>query len=160
MRAFSNETKKLELQGYSCNIDSQAMKLRHWLRLTPLLSTLWIAAGLFYSSPFILAFFALVSTAGAGMWNHPFDLVYNKGLRFLSGTPPLPPNPLPRRFSMGLAAGWSMLVAFFFAIGFNTTAYLLGGILITAGLTMTLTHFCLGAWIYKQFRGITAWSTE
>ena len=49
---------------------------------------------------------ALVPIGAVAGWTsrHPFDLLWNYGLRHLTGAPPLPPNPTPRRHAFKLVA--------------------------------------------------------
>lgn len=148
---------KLEMQGYSCSIDTGVVKIQRWLRFTPMVNTIWLLTGMILTSPLILVLFSLASMLGAGMKYHPFDLVYNHGIRYLTGTPPLPANPVPRRFSMGLVSVWSAGVAVLFTFDYFLAGYLLGAVPVLAGLTMTLTHFCLGSWIYRYLYLVAEW---
>lgn len=138
------------MQGFSCSVGSVIPEVQAWLRLTPAISTAWITAGLLLTSPALLFTFAAVSAFGSTRESHPFDALYNYGIRAFIDAPPLPPNPIPRRFSMALAAGWSTLVGVLFMLGAVFWGYLFGAVLLLAGLANILTHFCLGAWIYHK----------
>ena len=144
---------RLSMQGFSCSVGSVIPEVQAWLRLTPTISTIWIAAGILLTSPVLLFIFGAVSVFGSTRESHPFDALYNHGIRKLIDAPPLPSNPFPRRFSMALAAGWSTLVGILFMAGAVYWGYVLGTVLLIAGTANILTHFCLGSWIYhKIFR--------
>lgn len=141
---------RLSMQGFSCSVGSVIPEVQSWLRLTPTVSTIWITAGILWTSPVLLFTFAAVSAFGTLRESHPFDALYNYGIRAIIDAPPLPPNPIPRRFSMALAAGLSALVGVLFMMGAVFWGYLLGAVLFLAGMANILTHFCLGAWIYHK----------
>lgn len=79
------------------------------------------------------------------------DLIWNHGLRRLSGAPELPPNPAPRRRAFKLGTVWLLAIGLLFAFGQSTAALVLGGILLPVCRLVTLTNFCipstlLGIW--------------
>ena len=88
---------------------------------------------------------ALVPVGAVAGWTprHPFDLIWNHGLRHLSGAPELPPNPTPRRHAFKLATIWLLAIGLLFAFGQPTAALILGGILVSVCGLLTVTNFCL-----------------
>lgn len=135
----------LVMQGFDRRADRRAAR---WLRLTPSLSTLWIGSGTALAAPRVLLGFALVSAVGALGKRHPFDYLYDRGIRRWVRGARLPINPAPRRFAMGLAAVWA--AAALFLTGRRRSGRVAGGLLAAAGATVASTHFCLGAWTYRQ----------
>jgi len=133
----------LALQGFRPS-DPAIRRVQPWLRMTPSLSTLWIASGTALGSPAILGGFSLVSAFGASQHKHPFDRLHRG----------LPDNPPPRRFAMGLAAAWAATAAALFATRHRLGGRIAGGLLAAAGLTVATTHFCLGSFIYRQLQRI------
>lgn len=96
---------------------------------------------------------ALVPIGAVAGWTarHPFDLIWNHGLRHLTGAPELPPNPTPRRHAFKLATVWLLAVGLPFAVGSQTAALVLGVVLVGVCGLVTATNFCvpstlLGAW--------------
>ena len=93
-----------------------------------------------------LAPFALL---GAILPGHPFDVLYNYGLRRLSGAPALPRYGARRRFgctsatTMLIAAGWSFHTAHLIA------GYIIGGTLVTAAFVNVSTGICIPAFIAR-----------
>ena len=91
------------------------------------------------------SFLALVPIGAAAGWTrrHPFDLIWNRALRPLSGAPELPPNPRPRRHAFKLATFWLLAVGLLFAFGQPTIALILGAALVAACALVTTTNFCV-----------------
>ncbi len=141
----------LAMQGFPRRADRTLRKVAPWLRLTPSLSTLWIGTGTALSSPRTLLGFSLVSVLGAARPTHPFDLLYNRGIRRLTRSRRLPGNPPPRRFAMALAATWAATAAALFWTGHRRAGLVAGGLLTAAGATVASTHFCVGSWAFRQF---------
>lgn len=139
----------LAMQGFRVDLDPTIRDVQSGLRFTPSLSTLWIAAGTALASPSILLGFALVSAFGASRHRHPFDRLYNR----ISQSEPLPENPPPRRFAMGLAAAWAGASAILLATGHRAVGRVAGALLAAAGMTVATTHFCVGSWVYRTAIG-------
>jgi hypothetical protein len=100
---------------------------------------------------------ALVPIGAVAGWTrrHPFDLIWNYGLRDLSGAPELPPNPTPRRHAFKLGTIWLLAIGLLFALGQPTAALILGAILLPVCGLVTLTNFCipstlLGIWSRRR----------
>jgi hypothetical protein len=134
----------LALQGFARK--RSIRRAAPWLRVTPSLSTLWIATGTALGSPALLLGFAAMSAFGASRHRHPFDRLYGVAHRRKR----LPDNPPPRRFAMGLAAAWAVAAALLLARGHRTAGRTAGGLLGLAGAAVATTHFCLGSWIYRR----------
>ena len=147
----------LVAQGY-CLTAEQSHDLRWGLRFpTALCLALGVIGLLLESAAVILALVPIGAVAG---WTprHPFDLIWNHGLRHLTGSPPLPPNPTPRRHAFKLATVWLLAVGMLFAAGQATAALVLGGTLIAVCGLVTTTNFCipstvLGAWHHRRAPG-------
>lgn len=145
--------KRLETQGFIGLNDEVLGEVEPWLRLSPALCTILIGLGT--ALAFAPLLWVMVAFAGLGAIfpTHPFDLIYNYGLRYLSGTKRLPPNGAPRRFACGLAAAWLVGTALAFQVGVLWLGYVLGGLLTAVGLLVTLTHFCIPSIIYQALFG-------
>jgi hypothetical protein len=139
---------RLEMQGYTCTDDAAFARVVPWLRFTPALCAALIAIGTALASPVVLWILVLLAALGAVFPRHPFDFIYNAGLRHLIGTPPLPPNGTPRRLACGTAAVWLAATAWAFGSGATMTGYVLGGILTAAGAVVSVSHFCLPSFVY------------
>jgi hypothetical protein len=140
----------LEVQGY-CLTDEGKRELRWGLRFPTALCLTLVATGLFLQSAVLIL--ALVPIGAVAGWTrrHPFDLIWNHGLRHLSGAQELPPNPTPRRHAFKLATFWLLAVGVLFAAGHDAVALGLGLILVGVCALVTVTNYCvpstlLGLW--------------
>lgn len=99
-----NQTTK-HLQGSNVETDNDAgAELGPWTRWAAMICTSAVAIGTALASPWFLWVLALTAVAGTFLPNHPFDYIYNYGIRHLTGTRPLPPNSKKRKLALGIAA--------------------------------------------------------
>ena len=145
-----NETvrRRLTAQGFACEVELVG-QMAPWLRWTPALSAIWIAAGTTARSPTILWSFSLCAAAGAMGW-HPFDALFNHGVRHLLDLPPLPNNPVPRRFAMSLAAVCSAATGLLFYWHLDKAGLATGVVMALGAITVATTQSCAGSWIWHQ----------
>lgn len=144
---------RLDAQGY-VNVDRPTMaEVEPWLRWSPALCAIVMATGTVLASPWILWGLAPFATLGAIFPRHPFDYIYNLGVRRITGTPPLPPHGAPRRFTCGLAAVWLLATGAAFAADVTVAGYVLGGALTAAATLVATTHFCIPSLIYGLLFG-------
>jgi hypothetical protein len=142
--------RNLATQGYRFT-GEEAHQLRWALRLPTGLCLVLVSLGLALQSAVLL--FALVPIGAIAGWTrlHPFDLIWNHGLRHLAGASKLPPNPAPRRHAFKLGTIWLLAIGLLFALGQPNAALILGAILLAVCGLVTLTNFCipsmlLGIW--------------
>jgi len=140
---------RLHTQGYE-NVDAEILRLvQPWLRWSPAICTGVIVVGVALASPLVLWGLVPFAALGAAMRRHPFDYVYNLGVRHLTGTPPLPEHGAPRRFACGMAAGWLVVTGLAFATGADAAGYALGGALVAVGGLVSVTHFCIPSTVFR-----------
>jgi hypothetical protein len=142
--------RNLAVQGY-CLGAEETRALRWGLRFPTALCLAAVVTGLALQSALMLL--ALVPIGVVAGWTprHPFDLIWNHGLRHLSGAPGAPsePHSTPPRLQAGVglaARRWPS-----FAVGQPTAALILGGVLVAVCALVTVTNFCipstlLGIW--------------
>jgi hypothetical protein len=95
----------LTTQGY-CLSDGERRELWLGVRFSTGLCLTLVVVALALESPvmvFVLAGIGVIAWFSA---NHPFDHLWNHGLRHLVGGPPLPPNPARRRHAFKIATAW------------------------------------------------------
>lgn len=149
MAASSVVRRRLEAQGF-CELDDAAMdELAPWMRWSPALCTVFMAAGTALASPLILWSLAATAFLGALLPFHPFDLLYNHAIRFLTGTRPLPRHAAQRRFACGVAAIWLVATGWAFHAGATQLGYALGIPLVAVAGLVSVTHFCIPSLIYN-----------
>jgi hypothetical protein len=132
----------LSTQGYRL---SDAERRGLWLGLrfpTGLCLALVITALALESVPMLVVLSGIGLIAGFTS-RHPFDLLWNYGLRHLASAPELPVNPPRRRHAFKLATAWLLAVAALFAAGYDVAALSLGLVLLGVCGLVTATNFCI-----------------
>jgi len=132
----------LTTQGY-CLSDAERSDLWLGLRFSTGLCLTLVALALALESPVMV--FALAGTGVIASLSarHPFDHLWNHGVRHVVGGPPLPSNPPRRRHAFQVATAWLIVVGALFAADAPLVALVLGGLLVAACATVTATNLCL-----------------
>jgi hypothetical protein len=139
---------RLHTQGFVDVDEATLGRVAPWLRWSPAICTTIVIIGTALASPWILWALVPLAAAGALLPRHPFDYVYNLGVRRLTRTPPLPEHRAPRRFACGMAAMCVTATGAAFAAGAPAAGYALGGMLAAVGGLVSVTHFCIPSTIY------------
>jgi hypothetical protein len=142
----------LATQGYRL---TAAERRELWLGLrfpTGLCLALVVTALALESAVMLFALSGIGLVAGFTR-RHPFDYLWNNGLRQLLDAPALPPNPRRRRHAFKLATAWLLTVAVLFAAGLDTAALVLGGVLVTVCGLVTVTNFCVPSTLLAWWEG-------
>jgi hypothetical protein len=143
----------LHIQGFDGVNDATLAQTEFWLRVSPALCAVVAAAGTALASPAILYVLAVIAALGAALPFHPFDLIYNLGIRRLGGTPKLPENGAPRRFACAMATAWLIATGALFAAGYNIAGYALGSALVGVATLVATTHICIPSMIFRTACG-------
>lgn len=144
---------RIRAQGF-CGLDDRTYaQLNYPLRLSPAICMAWAAVGTALASPAI--FWALVPFAalGAVLPGHPFDVLYNHGLRHVLRTPALPRYGARRRFACALATVMLVAAAWGFQAGMPMAGYVIGWSLVAAAFVNVSTGFCIPSFIARLFFG-------
>ena len=142
----------LDIQGFD-SIDVQELApVAPWLRLAFALCALLGGVGTLLASPTILLVLTLIAAVAAASPVHPFDLIYNYGVRHLTGTGPLPRRGVPTRFGCGMAV-LVLITAWAFSAGHQVAGYVLGGALTFVVLLVSTTDICIPSLIYRSLFG-------
>ncbi len=132
----------LTTQGY-CLSDAERRKLAVGLRFSTGLCLSLVIVALALESPVMIFALGGIGAVASFSARHPFDYLWNHGVRHLLGAPALPPNPPRRRDAFKVATVWLALVGTLFAVDAATVALVLGGLLVAACATVTATNLCL-----------------
>jgi len=144
---------RLDIQGYTCVDDATLAQTQIWLRMSPALCASIAAAGTALASPALLWGLMVFAALGAVLTFHPFDLIYNLGVRRLTGAGELPRNGAPRRFACAMASVWLLTTGGLFYGGFDLAGYLLGGALVAVATLITVSHICIPSLVYRALFG-------
>ncbi len=149
MSTIQNRTRRLvEMQGFVGFDDHTVRHLDYALRLSPVLCLILTAVATAMESVTLLWLLLPFAIAGAVLRNHPFDVVYNHGLRHLTGGPVIPRYPMPRRFACLIASIWISAEAFCFANGIPLAGHILGWSLVATAAVPVTTGFCVPSFLY------------
>jgi hypothetical protein len=132
----------LSTQGYRLS-DSDRQRLWLGLRFPTGLCLGLVITALALESAVMLVVLSGIGLIAGFTSRHPFDLLWNHGVRHWVGAPELPPNPPRRRHAFKLATVWLLALAALFATGQDTVALLLGGVLVAVCGLVTATNFCV-----------------
>ncbi len=145
--------RRLEIRGISVSDDSEFIRLVPWIRTTfALCATLVAIATAFAFTPLLWAMVP-IAALGAALPVHPFDLIYNRGVRRFTHTRRLPHNGAPTRFACAVAVPWLIATALAFSLGVTWLGYTLGALLATVAGIVSVTHFCIPSAIYQILTG-------
>ena len=153
-RALTRRTcQRLDMQGFDTVAEERLAEVVPWQRLTFGLCALLAGIGTATASPTVLLALAPVAALGAAFPVHPFDLIYNLGVRHLTGTGPLPRRGAPSRFACGMGSVWLLVTAWAFLAGHATLGYLLGASLTAVAVLVGTTDICIPSMLYRALFG-------
>ena len=145
--------KRLEAQGYVGLSDSELAEVGPWLRLAPAGCMVWIAIATYYQSEAALMLLVPIAALGGIFRSHPFEIVYNHGIRHVLGIRRLPPAGAPRRFACGVAAVWLIATSWAFYSDALVLGQVLGFSLAAAAGVPTFSDFCIPSFVYGLIFG-------
>jgi Domain of unknown function (DUF4395) len=143
----------LEIQGFDAVDVLELAPVAPWLRLAFGLCGLLGGVGTLLASSTILLVLALIAALAAASPVHPFDLIYNHGIRHFTGTGPLPKRGAPTRFGCGMGAVLVLVTAWAFSAEHQVAGYALGGALTFVVLLVSTTDICIPSLIYRSIFG-------
>ncbi|HEU0024267.1 MAG TPA: DUF4395 family protein [Thermoleophilaceae bacterium] len=140
----------LATQGY-CLTASQNRELWLGLRFSTGVCLALTTGALIVGAPALFVALALVGAIAGFGPRHPFDYLWNGGVRHLLGAPPVPPSPERRRHAFKVATVWMLVLAGLFAIGADTAAVVAGVLLLGACTAVTVAQLCIPSLIIAWF---------
>jgi hypothetical protein len=145
--------KRLQVSGFQLDDDAVA-EIGPWMRWSTSFCALFTILGTALASPWTLWALAITALGGSVLPNHPFDYVYNHGVRHVTKTRPLPTNPPARKFACKLATPWLIATGLAFFLGADTAGYVLGGLFASVAGLVSVTHICIPSMIYNALFGV------
>jgi hypothetical protein len=141
--------RRLNAQGLSDVDDETLAEVEPWLRMAFGMCALLAGAGTALASPVLLWVLTAIAALAALFPVHPFDLIYNYGIRYLRKTGPLPTRRVQSRFACGVGAVWLVATAWAFQSGALVVGYILGGALTGIAVLVSTTDICIPSMIYN-----------
>ncbi len=133
---------RIQAQGFCGLSDATYAQINYPLRLSPAIMMVWVAMGTVLGSAGILWTLVPFTALGAILTGHPFDALYNQGLRYLMGTQELPRYGLRRRFAFAIATTMTMLAAWAFQADVPLLGYIVGGSIVASTCLQVITGIC------------------
>jgi hypothetical protein len=151
--ALGTVRENIQAQGF-CGLDDETYaQINYPLRLSPAICRVRAAVGTALASPTIRWALTPFAALGAILPGHPFDVVYNYGLRHLLGMPELPRYGLRRRFACTLATIMLIAAASGFQAGMPTVGNIVGWSLVAAAFVNVSTGLCIPSFVVRIFFG-------
>lgn len=145
--------RRLEIRGISVSDDTEFIRLVPWMRTTFVLCGALVAIATAFAFTPLLWAMVPIAALGVALPVHPFDLIYNHGVRRFTHTRRLPHNGAPTRFACAVAVLWLVATALAFSLGIGWLGYTLGALLATVAGIVSVTHFCIPSAIYQIITG-------
>ncbi len=139
----------LQMQGNEGLRDEDLNQIALWTRFSPALCMITAVIGTALASVWVLGALAVTAALGALLPAHPFDAIYNYGIRRVTGTRALPPNGVPRRFACAVGAVWLAAAVTAFVSGAVLAGYVLGGLFVCVAGVLAATGFCIPSFIFR-----------
>lgn len=144
---------RIQAQGFCGLDDSSYQQLNYPLRLSPAICMLWAAIGTYLVSANVLWALVPFAALGAILPGHPFDAIYNYGLRYINDTVRIPVYPARRRFACVMATIMTLITAWGFQAGYLLLAQIMGWSLVAAAFINVSTGFCVPSFIARLIIG-------
>lgn len=142
--------KRLQIQGYQGFTDCELNDFKYGIRFAYYLCSLLLLLGLLLANIKILAMLMIVAFTGSLAPYHPFDYLYNYGIRHLIQKPKVPRRTNQGRFACGIATVWLGAIIYLFHEGLTMAGYIAGGILISVAVLVSTTDVCIPSMIYNS----------
>ena len=141
--------RRLHVQGYQKYSDQELNEYKYGIRFAYALCITLVVVGLIFTSIPVLAFTTLIAFAGAFPPNHPFDYLYNYGVRHVFGKPKMPPRSNQGRFACGIASVWLAVTIYLLYNNQMLAGNIFGAALFAVGALVTTTDICIPSMIYN-----------
>jgi hypothetical protein len=144
---------RIQAQGFCGSSDATYAQINYPLRLSPGIMMVWVAMGTALASAPILWALVPFTALGAILTGHPFDVVYNQGLRHLTGAPKLPRYGFRRRVAFAVATTMMSLAAWGFQADVPLLGYIIGGAMVASTYLNVITGICGPAMLAARLFG-------
>ena len=133
---------RIQAQGFCGLSDATYAQINYPLRLAPAIMMVWVAVGTILGSSRILWALVPFTALGAILTGHPFDVLYNYGLRYLMGTQKLPRYATRRRIAFAVATVMTSLAGWGFHAGVPLLGHVVGGAIVASTCLNVITGIC------------------
>jgi len=138
----SVKRERIEAQGFCGLDDNLLVQINYPLRLAPAICMTWTSIGILLGSPTVIGALVPFAVLGAVLPGHPFDVIYNFGLRHIFKRPALPRYGKRRRLACVAASTALTVSALSFQFGISPLGYVLAGMVVAGTLLNVSTGIC------------------
>lgn len=151
---LSKETlHRLDVQGFDKASPDTLAAIAPWNRMAFAGCALFAGLGTVTASASILFVLMPIAALAAIFPVHPFDLIYNHGIRHLRKTGPIPERGMPSRVACGFGVVWLLATGLLFQQGHMVAGYVFGGILTAMATLVATTDICIPSIVYRAIFG-------
>lgn len=142
---------RIKAQGYDRGFNEDEIS-QHAVgnRFAYQMCTLLFVTGLVLTNIFILTAAAVIAFLTVILPYHPFDYLYNYGVRHFLTRPKLPHRSAQAKFACGIASVWLTVIIFLFSTDQLIWGYFLGAILFLVALLVSTIDYCIPSLIYNR----------
>ena len=140
-------------QGYFRYTDEQIQAWAFGNRFAYRLCTALLLVGVLLQNIPLLVLMNAVAFASIFLPNHPFDYIYNYGVRKWTKGPKLPKRSIQLKFACTMASLFIASTIFFFLKGMITAGYIMGLHIVVVASLVSLFDFCIPSKIFNYFTG-------
>lgn len=141
--------KRIRAQGYFAQSAEEVSALAVGNRFAYQLCSGVLIVGVATANLTVLKVMMGIAFLGVLLPNHPFDYLYNFGLRQALGRPKLPKRSPQLKFACGVATLWLGATIYLFASGLALAGYVCGAVLAAVASTVATVDFCLPSTIFN-----------
>lgn len=145
--------RRLDVQGFDEVEEERLAEAGPWLQMAFGLCATLALVGTLTASSMLLGVLAAIAFTASLSPVHPFDLLYNHGVRHLRGTGPLPRRGAPVRFACGVGSPWLLATIAAFESSAAGLGYALGAGLVASATLVSTTDICIPSMIYRAIFG-------
>jgi hypothetical protein len=142
---------RIKSQGYDTGFSDEEIS-QHAVgnRFAYQMCTLLFTTGIILINIPLLSIAAIIAFLAAILPYHPFDYLYNYGVRHWISRPRLTHRTPQAKFACGIAAIWLGIIIYLFYHNHFVWGYVLGGVLFLIAILVSTIDFCIPSLIYNR----------
>ncbi|MEM6803016.1 MAG: DUF4395 family protein [Bacteroidota bacterium] len=140
---------RLEVQGMLGYSRADLDELKYGIRFAYVFCGFLVLMGVISQNLYLLGAMNIIAFGGVILKNHPFDYLYNYGLRHLLKKPPIPHRPPQIRFACVIATFWLLATHLLFMYEWTVSASIMGYLLVSIAALVGFTDICIPSIIYN-----------
>lgn len=140
---------RIREQGYFNYSDGEIIDLAWGNRFAYILCTSILIFAIGTANITLLTIMTIIAFGGFALPNHPFDYIYNYGIRGIIKKPKLPRRSKQLKFACGTATLWLAAIIYLFSSGNTLAAYILGVVFVSIATLVSTIDLCIPSIVYN-----------